>query len=54
MARLIGNQPFHGIRYEGQEYDCGSRLGFIEANLAYGMADPEIADDLRKILDKYK
>lgn len=54
MARLIGNQPFHGITFEGKDYDCGSRLGFIEANLAYGLNDPEIADDVRKILDKYR
>lgn len=54
MAKLIGKQPFHGIRYQGQEYDCGSRLGFIEANIAYGLADPSIADSVRKILDKYK
>lgn len=54
MAKLIGRQPFHGIRYEGQEYDCGSRLGFIEANIAYGLSDPSIADSVRKILDKYR
>lgn len=54
MAKLIGKQPFHGLRFEGGHYDCGSRLGFIEANLAYGLTDPEIADDVRKILDKYR
>ena len=53
MARLIGQQPFHGIKFHGTDYDCGSRLGFIEANIAYGLADPSIADDVRKILNKY-
>ncbi len=53
MAKLIGNQPFHGIQFEGKDYDCGSRLGFIEANVAYGLNDPEIAGDVRKILEKY-
>lgn len=53
MAKLIGNQPFHGIQFEGKDYDCGSRLGFIEANVAYGLNDPEIAGDVRKILKKY-
>ncbi len=53
MARLIGNQPFHGITFKGQDYDCGTRLGFIEANIAYGLTDPEIAEDVRKILDKF-
>jgi len=54
MARLIGRQPFHGITFEGQDYDCGSRLGFIEANIAYGLADPDIADSVRNLLDKYR
>jgi UTP--glucose-1-phosphate uridylyltransferase len=54
MAKLIGKQPFHGIVFEGKDYDCGSRLGFIEANIAYGLADKEIADDVRKILDKFR
>ncbi|MFA5592547.1 MAG: UTP--glucose-1-phosphate uridylyltransferase [Micavibrio sp.] len=54
MAKLIGTQPFHGLRYDGTRYDCGSRLGFIEANIAFGLADPEIGNHLRKILDKFK
>jgi UTP--glucose-1-phosphate uridylyltransferase len=53
MAKLIGTQPFHGVQFKGQDYDCGSRLGFIEANIAFGLADPTMKDDVRKILDKY-
>jgi UTP--glucose-1-phosphate uridylyltransferase len=54
MAKLIGKQPFHGLRFEGGHYDSGGRLGFIEANIAFGLADPEIADSVRKLLDKYR
>ena len=54
MIKLIGDQAFHAMRFQGKSYDCGSRLGFIEANLAYGMADPEIGDGVRKLLDSYK
>lgn len=54
MAKLIGRQSFNGMTFEGQDYDCGSRLGFIEANIAYGLNDPEIADNVRKLLDKYR
>ena len=53
MAKLIGDQPFHGLKFTGTHYDCGSRLGFIEANIAYGLADESIGDDVRNILDKY-
>jgi UTP--glucose-1-phosphate uridylyltransferase len=42
MARLIGQQPFHAVRYDGTRYDCGTKLGFIETNLAFALRDPEI------------
>lgn len=53
MAKLIGKQPFNGMRFHGRSYDCGSRLGFIEANIAYGLEDEEIGDSVAKILQKY-
>lgn len=48
MAKLIGTQPFHAMRFKGQSYDSGSRLGFIEANLAYASQDPDIGAAVRK------
>lgn len=53
MAKMIGRQPFHGFRYEGTRYDCGSRLGFIEATIAYGMKDPEIGPQVANLVKKY-
>ena len=38
MAKLIGQQPFHAYRFEGQRYDCGSAEGFVIANVAMGLA----------------
>lgn len=54
MAKLLGHQPFHGLRFKGDHFDCGSRLGFIAANLAYGLDDDEIGDDVAEILKGYK
>lgn len=54
MAKLIGSQPFHGLKFEGDHYDCGSRLGFIEANIAFGMNDSEIGEQVKIILDRFK
>ncbi len=54
MAKLLGNQPFHGLRFKGQHFDCGSRLGFVAANLAYGLKDPEIGAGVKEILESYK
>jgi UTP--glucose-1-phosphate uridylyltransferase len=53
MAKLLGKQPFHGVRYDGQRYDCGSRIGFIEANIAFSLQDPEIGENVKAILKKY-
>jgi UTP--glucose-1-phosphate uridylyltransferase len=52
MAKLIGRQPFSAMRFEGRCYDSGSRLGFIQANMAYASQDPEIGEGVRRaILD---
>lgn len=53
MAKLIANQPFHGLRFDGDHYDCGSRVGFIEANIAFMSNDKEIGGSVRKIVKRY-
>lgn len=54
MAKLIGKQPFHGVRFDGKRFDSGSRLGFLEANIAFALADPDTGADARKIVNKFK
>ena len=53
MAKLIGRQPFHGLRYEGQRFDCGDKIGFLEAQIAYALKRPEMADAARAFLGRY-
>ena len=53
MAKLIGNQPFHGLRYEGTRFDCGDKAGFLEAQIAFALARPDLADAVRGFLHKY-
>ena len=47
MAQMIGKQPFHGMTFDGKRYDCGSKQGYVEANLALALADPEIGAAMR-------
>lgn len=48
LARMIGEMPFHGVRFKGTRYDCGDKAGFLKANLAFALA----RDDLRaEIMD---
>lgn len=46
LARLIGEQPFHGFRYDGTRYDCGDKSGFLAANVAFGLARPDVGPGL--------
>ena len=53
MARTIGDVPFHGFRFEGNRYDCGNRLGFLEANLAFSLDRDDMHDGVVEMLKKY-
>jgi len=48
MKRLMKTSPFFGMRYEGVTHDTGSKLGFLVANLAYGLENPETGPQLRE------
>ena len=52
MAQMIGKQPFHGVTFEGKRYDCGSKQGYVEANLAMALAHPDIGSDIRAMAEK--
>jgi len=47
MARLIDSQPFHAVTFQGRRFDCGSKLGFVEATLAIALDRPDMGDDVR-------
>ena len=53
MARLIGRQPFHGLRFEGRRFDCGDKVGFLEAQIAFALKRPDLADQVRAFLRQY-
>ncbi len=53
MAQLIGSQPFHGLRFEGRRFDCGDKVGFLEAQIAFALKRPELAGAVRAFLKTY-
>ena len=53
MAKLIGTQPFHGVRYAGRRFDCGDKGGYLEAQVAFALAREDMAPTMRSILKKY-
>ncbi len=49
MAKMIGVAPFHGLRFAGRRFDCGSKAGFLEAQIAFALK----RDDLRGPLEVF-
>lgn len=54
MAGLIGRAPFHGFRFTGRRYDCGDRIGFLEANVAFALARGDLEADVRSMLAGFR
>jgi len=53
MAKMIGGSEFHGLRFEGQRFDCGDKIGFFEANVAFALEREELRDDIADVLKRY-
>ena len=47
MARMIGNQAFHAVTFDGARYDCGSKTGFVEATLALALEREDMGEEVR-------
>ena len=53
MAKMIGQIPFHGLRFEGRRFDCGDKIGYFEANVAFALGRDELRDDIAGVLKQY-
>jgi UTP--glucose-1-phosphate uridylyltransferase len=49
MAQMIGKQAFNAVTFDGKRYDCGSKVGYVEANLAVALERPDMAGEVRAI-----
>jgi UTP--glucose-1-phosphate uridylyltransferase len=52
MAKMIGAQPFHAVTFDGKRYDCGSKLGFVEATLALALEREDMGADVRAMAER--
>jgi UTP--glucose-1-phosphate uridylyltransferase len=52
MLALLKRQPFFAVKYDGRTFDCGSKVGFLTANIAYALARPDIAETFRAEIKK--
>ena len=51
MIRLAAQQPFYGLKFKCRSFDCGSKVGFLAANVAYALQRDDLAPAFRKELD---
>ena len=52
MIKLAKTQPFYGLKFEGRSFDCGSKIGFLSANVAYALERPDLAPAFRAEIKK--
>ncbi len=53
MAATIPEIDFHGLRFEGTRFDCGSKEGFLEATIAFALDRPDLGDAMREMIARY-
>lgn len=53
LAKMVGSGPFHGYRFEGTRFDCGDKLGFFEANIAFSINNKSLGPGARGVVQRY-
>lgn len=53
MAKTIGLIPFHGYRFQGRRFDCGSKVGYLEANVAFALEREDMGERVRQMLTTF-
>ncbi len=54
MAQLIGQQPFHGLHFEGTRFDCGDKAGHVMANIAFALERADMGETIRAYIHAIK
>jgi len=52
IAKLVGKQPLHAYRFDGERYDCGSAAGFVIANLAMALGREDVAPAVKEFIER--
>jgi UTP--glucose-1-phosphate uridylyltransferase len=52
IQRLLAQEPVFAYRFEGRRFDCGSKLGFLEATVNFGLKHPEVGEAFAKLLGR--
>ena len=52
IARQVGLEPLNGFKFDGQRFDCGSKVGFLEANIAYALKRKDLRGPIQQFIEK--
>jgi len=52
IAQLLANEEVYAFQFAGKRYDCGSKLGYLQATVAYALKHPELAADFKRCLQE--
>jgi UTP--glucose-1-phosphate uridylyltransferase len=52
IAALLDDEPVYAYRFKGKRYDCGSKLGYLEATVEYGLRHPELGERFARYLER--
>jgi UTP--glucose-1-phosphate uridylyltransferase len=52
IAELLKKEDVYSLQFEGTRYDCGSKLGYLQANVEYGLKHPELSQEFSEYLSK--
>ncbi|AZL15402.1 UTP--glucose-1-phosphate uridylyltransferase GalU [Rickettsiales endosymbiont of Stachyamoeba lipophora] len=53
MQNLLKTQKFYALEFQAERFDCGNQLGYLEANIAYMLENPEFTQNVKEIIKKY-
>lgn len=53
MAKLIGSQPFHALNFDGERFDCGSKVGWLMANISMAAQDPSTKSRIKELTQNW-
>lgn len=53
IANLLAHESVYAYQFEGKRFDCGSKLGYLEATIAYALKHPELAEDFKRTLESF-
>ncbi|TNE40150.1 MAG: UTP--glucose-1-phosphate uridylyltransferase GalU [Alphaproteobacteria bacterium] len=52
LSAILGTSPFYGLKFDGTRYDCGDKIGFLEANIAFALHRADMQDDVKTFVTK--